>query len=107
MSTTSQQDQRKRPESPGRERTASAWFTEMRLLVEERGVEEVERVIDWCQSDSFWRSNILSPAKLRKQFTQLVIKAKAPPATRKDNASSILRDMWPEVIEGEIVKEAV
>lgn len=53
------------------------WQTDMRLLLDERGgdVQEVERVIDWCQSDSFWRSNILSPAKLRKQFSQLVLKA--------------------------------
>jgi hypothetical protein len=52
----------------------------MRLLVMDRGGDEaafleVERLIEWCQVDSFWHSNILSPAKLRKQFTQLVLKA--------------------------------
>lgn len=55
------------------------WLTDMRLLVEDRGgdIFEVERVIDWCQTDPFWRSNVLSPGKLRKQFTQLVLKADA------------------------------
>jgi hypothetical protein len=48
-------------------------------VVNDRGgdVAEVERIIDWCQRDSFWRSNVLSPSKLRKQFTQLVLKAEA------------------------------
>ena len=51
------------------------------LLVDRKGdVAEVERIIDWSQVNEFWRSNILSPAKLRKQFTQLVVKAKAPTA---------------------------
>jgi hypothetical protein len=55
------------------------WLREMRLLLDDRGgdVAEVEQIIDWCQSDEFWRTNILSPAKLRKQFTQLVLKANA------------------------------
>lgn len=49
----------------------------MRLLLADRGgdVAEVVRIIDWCQADGFWRCNILSPGKLRKQFTQLVLKA--------------------------------
>ena len=53
------------------------WVRDMRLLLADRkgDVAEVERIIDWCQADSFWRSNILCPAKLRKQFTQLLLKA--------------------------------
>jgi len=63
---------------------SNAWVAEMRLLVGDRGgdVDEVIRIIDWCQADSFWRSNVLCPAKLRKQFTQLVLKASpSPPAS--------------------------
>lgn len=53
------------------------WRTDMRLLLVDRDDDaaEVARIIDWCQADSFWRSNILSPGKLRKQFTQLLLKA--------------------------------
>lgn len=56
---------------------SAAWVREMRLLVQKRDEAEVERVIDWCQADEFWQSNVLSPGKLRKQFTQLVLKAKS------------------------------
>ncbi|KRM94839.1 hypothetical protein FC24_GL002156 [Loigolactobacillus rennini DSM 20253] len=31
-------------------------------------------MIDWCQADPFWLTNILSPAKLRKQYDRLKIK---------------------------------
>lgn len=58
---------------------SAGWLNEMRLLVAARGdVDEVARIIDWCQADGFWRCNVLSPAKLRKQFTQLVLKAAEP-----------------------------
>ena len=59
---------------------SARWLTDMRLLVEDRGgdISEVERIIDWCQADPFWRANILSPGKLRKQFQQLVLRAKTP-----------------------------
>lgn len=52
------------------------WLTDMRLLLADRNgdIEEVRAVIEWCQRDSFWRSNILSPGKLRKQFTQLKLR---------------------------------
>lgn len=39
--------------------------------------EQIEFMIRWCQKDSFWRANILSPAKLRKQFSNLIPKIKA------------------------------
>lgn len=59
---------------------SAGWLRDMRLLVHsDRGgdVAEVERVIHWAQADSFWQSNVLSPAKLRKQFSRLVIQSQA------------------------------
>ncbi|MCK9601852.1 MAG: hypothetical protein M0R06_22600 [Sphaerochaeta sp.] len=44
------------------------------LRVDKRSPPEVEAVIEWCQRDPFWRSNILSPSKLRKQFDRLALK---------------------------------
>jgi hypothetical protein len=41
------------------------------LRLDKRDVNEVRAVIDFAQGDSFWRSNILSPDKLRKQYDQL------------------------------------
>jgi hypothetical protein len=54
------------------------WLTAMRLLIADRGgdVDEVERVLRWSQTDDFWRSNILSPTKLREKFTQLALKSR-------------------------------
>lgn len=56
-----------------------AWVDPMRLLVERDGRPpgEVERVVRWCQADEFWRTTVLSPAKLRKQFTQLKLRMEA------------------------------
>ena len=92
---------------------STAWRRDMRLLLADRkgDVDEVVRIIDWCQADGFWRSNILSPAKLRKQFTQLALRASAPANVRpiKENASSMLRDLWAEpsaspIVDAEVVE---
>ena len=47
---------------------------DMILRVDLRPVEDVRKIIEWCQQDSFWQSNILSPKKLRKQFDRLSLK---------------------------------
>lgn len=67
------------------------WLTDMRLLLQDRAgdVQEVERIIDWCQADSFWRSNILSPGKLRQQFTQLLLKARPLQAAKPERDLSV------------------
>lgn len=44
--------------------------------VDKRTYEQIEWMIEWVQQDDFWKGNILSPSKLRKQFNNLVIKAK-------------------------------
>ena len=52
------------------------WRTDMRLLIDadKRPVDEIEQVIRWCQADQFWRSNILSPGKLREKYTALLLR---------------------------------
>lgn len=44
------------------------------LRIDKRDIEEVRRVIEWCQSDSFWKTNILSPKSLRKHYDRLALK---------------------------------
>jgi len=39
-----------------------------------RDWKEIRQVLDFVKNDSFWKTNILSPDKLRKQFHALVIK---------------------------------
>lgn len=53
------------------------WRTEARLLLDRDGIpfDEAIRVLDWCQLDQFWKSNILSMPKFREKFAALQIKA--------------------------------
>lgn len=53
------------------------WRNEARLLVDRDGrdIEKALNLIDWCQADPFWRTNILSMSKFRKQYDQLRLKA--------------------------------
>ena len=41
------------------------------MELDENTVEEVKKVIDWSQADDFWKTNIMSANKLRKQFAKL------------------------------------
>ena len=45
------------------------------LRIDKRTPEEVAQVVDWCQTDPFWRTNILSTQKLRLQFSKLLQQA--------------------------------
>lgn len=49
------------------------WRDAARLLIDRDGrtEEKIHRAIDWCQSNEFWRSNILSMPKLREKYAQL------------------------------------
>jgi hypothetical protein len=55
------------------------WAEDVDLMirVDKRDVKEIEQVIYWCQGDSFWQNNVLSPRKLRKQYDQLKLKMQA------------------------------
>lgn len=44
------------------------------LRLDNRPVDGVGEVIQWCQADTFWQSNILSTAKLREKYDQLYLK---------------------------------
>jgi len=59
-----------------RDATVKRWAADFDKLIciDGRAPEEIERVIRWCQSDSFWKSNILSGAKLREKWDQLTVK---------------------------------
>lgn len=54
-----------------------AWVSSARLLIDndKREPQEVHRIIEWCQQDSFWKTNILSMPKLRDKYDQLRLKA--------------------------------
>lgn len=55
------------------------WKTAARLLLDEdhRELPKALALIDWCQQDAFWQSNIQSMPKFRKQYDQLRLRANA------------------------------
>ena len=52
------------------------WAKHIDLMIrkDNRKPKDIGEIIDWCQSDNFWCTNILSANKLRKQFDQLTMK---------------------------------
>ena len=55
------------------------WADHIRLMMQrdKRTAEQIKGMIDWCQQDKFWKNNILSTAKLRKQYDTMKPKANA------------------------------
>jgi hypothetical protein len=55
------------------------WRRDARLLLDadKRTEEQVHKAIDWCQSNRFWRSKVMSMAKLREKYDQLRLDAEA------------------------------
>ncbi|PRZ15166.1 hypothetical protein [Nesterenkonia sandarakina] len=69
------ENENKTPDTPPK-----AWLDAARLLLDrdKRPEAEIHRVIDWCQQDGFWKTNILSLPKLREKYDQLRLKAQEP-----------------------------
>lgn len=62
-----------------REPNLDAWADEIRLMRERDGRthREMAELFRWANADAFWRTNILSPHKLRAQWDTLAIKREA------------------------------
>jgi hypothetical protein len=85
------------------------WSSDFQLMLEKdsRKIEEITYIIDWCQQNSFWKSNILSPTKIRNKYDVLVMKIKSEKERKQfNNPSRISLDRpnhWkePEVVAKE------
>ena len=55
----------------------SRTFEQQMIERDKRTPQQINNMIDWCQADDFWKQNILSTAKLRKQYDTMRPKAKA------------------------------
>lgn len=78
-----------RENNPGfKEPNLQKWSDDFRLMIERdnRLPEEITTLIDWCQQDSFWKTNILSPSKLRKQYDQLVLKIQSVGGVKRNKS---------------------
>lgn len=78
------------PHSIAEEKHIPAWADAIRLLNEKdnQPYEVIEQVINWCQKDSFWKSNILSGAKLRLQWDKLTVRMKGDKNGRQVKAGT-------------------
>lgn len=66
-------------EKPKTTKQLNAWCDEVEKMIriDKFSEEEVEMMLDFAITDSFWHKNILSTAKLRKQTDKLMIAIKA------------------------------
>jgi hypothetical protein len=68
------------------------WAKDINLIlrIDNRDPVELKKIIEWCQTDSFWMCNILSPSKLRKQYDQLLLKMakESSPQQKQSNKPS-------------------
>lgn len=69
------------------------WRKEARLLLDDKKrnppitLEKALRAVDWCQNDSFWRSNIRSMPKFREKYDTLRLQALDQKARRSGGMS--------------------
>lgn len=66
------------PKFPQNEQQRQRWAKDIDLMIrrDKLNADDIAGVIMWCQSDNFWRSNILSGKKLREKYQQLRMKMK-------------------------------
>lgn len=67
------------------------WLADMDKLnrIDEKTFQQIEAAIKWSQNDSFWSSNIHSPAALRKQYDKMRLQAQR---TKTSNGVDVVRD---------------
>lgn len=58
----------------------ACWANDIRLMRERDGrtIEDIRGLFKFANSDTFWRTNILSPKKLREKWTQLEARRLVP-----------------------------
>ncbi|QMU08607.1 DUF4373 domain-containing protein [Levilactobacillus suantsaii] len=59
------------------EHKLQTWANDIRLAHTQDGhtYDKLDGMVEWCQHDDFWKSNVLSGSKLRKQFDQMKMQA--------------------------------
>jgi hypothetical protein len=64
------------------------------MRLDGRAESEIRELIDWSQHDEFWHTNILSMAKLREKWDQLVVKRQVQ-CGRRNGPSRADSDRYP------------
>ncbi len=73
-----------------------AWANDIRKMheIDKRPFDKIHRMIDWCQSDTFWQTNILSVAKLREKYDTMKAQANRPYISRRAPARKEAKPDW-------------
>lgn len=68
-----------------------SWANEIRLMVEMDGRthDDIERLFALVQADDFWRTNVLSPSKLRDKWDDLSLQLPRKPAHGRQEAGRV------------------
>lgn len=79
---------------------SQAWKREARLLLDRDGRDftEAMALIDWCQADGFWKTNVLGMPKFREKYDQLRLRAQGEGA-RLETGSGATHSHHPELDE--------
>ena len=77
------------------------WADDIRKMVEldERDIGKVGRMIEWCQKDSFWSSNILSAKKLREKYDVMARQANRKPERAYNKPKGRVEELPPHIAE--------
>ena len=59
------------------------------LRIDQRSIDEIKRVIDFATANEFWKSNILSPTKLRSKYSTLLMQSNNSPKIKYAKAGKI------------------
>lgn len=82
-----------------KEPNKQTWADDFRKLIEldKRDKSEISKLIRWVQQDAFWKSNILSPRKLREKYSALVIKMNDEQSNVALETTPIAKNMLVEI----------
>jgi hypothetical protein len=70
-----------------REPAYESWASDIRLMRERDGrtIQEISDLFKWVNNHQFWKSNILSPSKLRQQWDKLIIQRGTTKGDKHEN----------------------
>lgn len=77
-----------------RKPSLQSWADDIRKMheLDHRPFEKIHKMIDWCQLDTFWQTNILSASKLRSKYDTMVAQANRKYASNRSTRTEKLPD---------------
>ena len=73
-----------------------SWADDIRKMnqLDHRPFEKIHKMIDWCQIDAFWQTNILSASKLRSKYDTMAAQANRTYTSRRAPARQEATPEW-------------